>query len=71
MKENSHKEVSSTQTLFHIIPSNMVYEFKNGNYTGRHETEEETIKRIQRKIEEENTFNSYRFNPETVNYSLN
>lgn len=71
MKENSHKEVSSNNTLFHTIPSHMVYEFKNANYTGRDETNEEMMKRIQRKIEEENTFNSYRFNPETVNYSLN
>lgn len=71
MKENNNKEVSLNNTLFHTIPSNMVYEMKNGNYTGRYETDEEMIKRIQRKIEEENTFNSYRFNPETVNYSLN
>jgi hypothetical protein len=71
MKANNRKEAPIRTTLFHMTPSNMVYENNNGNYIARPETEEEMVKRISRKMEEENAFNSYRFNPETVNYSLN
>lgn len=31
---------------------------------------EKNYREIERKIEEENTFNSYRFDPNQVNYSL-